>query len=308
MKLTVNSKAFFLAITAILCWSTMGTVFNLTLHYLETPVLLGIASITALLVLMIIILFRKNELFPSDKKSWLSSSIMGFFNPFMYYLILFNAYKILPAQEAMTLNYLWPVMLVIFMAIFTKNKIKLFSYLALLVSFAGVAIIATKGNLLSMQFSNLKGDLLALGSSLFWAGFFILNMKDKREAVQKMFLNFMFATFYIIVYLIFTKNDLALNLKGILGGIYIGTFEMAISFVLWLNALKLASHPERISNLAFLSPFLSLMIIALVLKEKILISTFTGLIFIIAGILVQQYLPDKIKKNILAENFKRETH
>ena len=308
MKLTVNSKAFLLAITAILCWSTMGTAFNLTLRFLETPVLLGIASVTALLILLTIILFQKKELFPSNSKSWFNSALMGFFNPFMYYLILFNAYKVLPAQEAMTLNYLWPVMLVIFMAIFTKTKIKFFSYLALLVSFAGVAIIATKGNLLSMQFSNLKGDLLALGSSLFWAGFFILNMKDKREAVQKMFLNFMFATFYIIVYLIFTKNDLALNLKGILGGIYIGTFEMAISFVLWLNALKLASHPERISNLAFLSPFLSLIIIALVLKEKILISTFTGLIFIIAGILVQQYLPDKIKKNILAENFKRETH
>ena len=297
MKLTVNSKAFFLAITAILCWSTMGTAFNLTLRFLETPVLLGTASVTALLILLTIILFQKKELFPSNRKSWFNSALMGFFNPFMYYLILFNAYKVLPAQEAMTLNYLWPVMLVIFMAIFTKTKIKPLSYLALLVSFLGVAIIATRGNLLSMQFSNLKGDLLALGSSLFWAGFFILNMKDKREAIQKMFLNFFFATIYIIVYLAFTQNRIELNFNGILGGIYIGTFEMAISFVLWLNALKLASHPERISNLAFLSPFLSLMIIALVLKEKILISTFAGLIFIIAGILVQQYLPDKIKKS-----------
>jgi drug/metabolite transporter (DMT)-like permease len=291
MKLTVNSKAFLLAAIAILCWSTMGTAFNLTLRFLETPVLLGIASVTALLILLIILLFQKKELFPSSGKSWLNSAIMGFFNPFMYYLILFNAYKILPAQEAMTLNYLWPVMLVIFMAVFTKTKIKLMSYLALLVSFLGVAIIATRGNLLSMQFSNLKGDLLALGSSLFWAGFFILNMKDKREAVQKMFLNFFFATIYIIVYLIFMQNRIELNFRGILGGIYIGTFEMAVSFVLWLNALKLSSHPERISNLAFLSPFLSLMIIALVLKEKILISTFTGLIFIVAGILIQQYFP-----------------
>lgn len=291
MKLTVNSKAFLLAVTAIMCWSTMGTAFNLTLRFLETPVLLSIASFTALIILAGILLNQKKAFFPHNGRSWLNSAVMGFFNPFMYYLILFNAYAILPAQEAMTLNYLWPVILVIFMAIFTGTKIKPLSYLALLISFLGVAIIATRGNLLSMQFSNFKGDLLALGSSLFWAGFFILNMKDNREAVEKMFLNFFFATIYIAVYLIITKNNFQINTKGMLGAVYIGTFEMAISFVLWLNALKLSPHPERISNLAFLSPFLSLILIAIVLKEKILAATFLGLVFIIAGILIQQYIP-----------------
>lgn len=297
MKLTVNSRALILAAIAILCWSTMGTAFNISLQYIDIPVLLGIACFTAFFILFSIILIQKKELFPTGMKFWLNSALMGFFNPFMYYLILFKAYSILPAQEAMTLNYLWPVTLVIFMAIFTGTRIKLLNYIALLISFLGVAIIATKGNLLSMQFSNVKGDLLALGSSLFWAGFFILNMKDKREAVQKMFLNFLFATIYIIVYLIVTGNPFQITEKGLIGAVYIGTFEMAISFVLWLNALKLSSHPERISNLAFLSPFLSLIIIALVLKEKILPATFVGLIFIVAGILVQQYIPNKIRQN-----------
>ena len=34
---------------------------------------------------------------------------MGLFNPFLYYLVLFKAYDLLEAQEAGTLNYIWPI-------------------------------------------------------------------------------------------------------------------------------------------------------------------------------------------------------
>ena len=33
----------------------------------------------------------------------------GFLNPFLYYIILFKAYSLLPAQEALSLNYTWPL-------------------------------------------------------------------------------------------------------------------------------------------------------------------------------------------------------
>jgi drug/metabolite transporter (DMT)-like permease len=79
-----------------------------------------------------------------------------------------------------------------------------------------------------------------------------------------------------------------LNTKGILGSIYVGCFEMGITFVLWLKALSLASSTARIGNTIYLVPFLSLMVIHLVLGETIYWTTIAGLGIIVSSILYQQ--------------------
>jgi drug/metabolite transporter (DMT)-like permease len=78
--------------------------------------------------------------------------------------------------------------------------------------------------------------------------------------------------------------------QGLAGGIYIGLFEMGITFVLWLNALKYSSTTAKVSNLIYLSPFLSLILIYFTVGETILPSTVIGLSLIVAGIGMQQYL------------------
>jgi len=75
---------------------------------------------------------------------------------------------------------------------------------------------------------------------------------------------------------------------GLAGSIYIGLFEMGITFVVWLEALRSTSYTARISNLVYLSPFLSLLLVSWLVGEKIMMYTLTGLAFIIGGILIQQ--------------------
>jgi drug/metabolite transporter (DMT)-like permease len=77
---------------------------------------------------------------------------------------------------------------------------------------------------------------------------------------------------------------------GLAGAIYIGLFEMGITFVLWLYALKYSSTTAKVSNLIYLSPFISLIIIHFAVGETILPSTVAGLLMIISGIILQQYL------------------
>ena len=72
-----------------------------------------------------------------------------------------------------------------------------------------------------------------------------------------------------------------------LGGMYIGVFEMGVTFLLWTTALALTVHTARIANLVFLSPFLSLVWIYLVLGESVNPATIAGLVLIVCGIVVQ---------------------
>lgn len=74
---------------------------------------------------------------------------------------------------------------------------------------------------------------------------------------------------------------------------YVGLFEMGVTFVLWLSALRLTQNTARISNLIFASPFISLLLLANIIGEEIHPSTLIGLIMIVCGLLIQQFFGKK---------------
>jgi drug/metabolite transporter (DMT)-like permease len=94
---------------------------------------------------------------------------------------------------------------------------------------------------------------------------------------------------YLIIYGIINQKIKIPEFYGLAGAAYIGIFEMGLTFFLWLKALSLSSNTAKVSNLIFLSPFISLIIISLILKETITHSTVIGLILIISGILIQRF-------------------
>ena len=293
--MTRNTKSILLALTAVLLWSTIGSAFKLTLNYLNyTQILLFSSFIAVVFLAILLVVNGKMKLLSSVTfRSVRMSAVMGFLNPFAYYLILLKAYSVLKAQEAVVLNYTWPLILVLLSAIFLKSKITWINLISLAISFSGTFIIATRGDIFSFQFSNPTGIVLALSSALFWASYWLINMKDVRGTEEKIFLNFLFGFIYTLIYSILTNNLIVPGLEATAGVIYIGLFEMGITFVIWLNALKLAVNTAKISNLVYLSPFISLLIVSVAIKEKIMPSTLIGLSLTIGGILLQYLIRKK---------------
>jgi drug/metabolite transporter (DMT)-like permease len=226
--------------------------------------------------------------FSISKKELLQSAIRGALNPFLYYLILFKAYAILPAQEAMTLNYTWPIMLVLLSVPLLKQKLSTKGFLSVIISFFGVILIATKGDLFHFRLSNLYGDMLALSTSIIWALFWIVNLKSKIDESVKLFYSFLFGFIFTLpVAILF--SDFNIEFGPSLGAaIYVGIAEMGITFFFWLHALKLSSRTDKVSQLIFLSPFLSLIFIGTILHEEIHQSTLLGLAFILGGIFINK--------------------
>jgi len=286
-------QAYSYAIFVVLFWATVASAFKISLRYLDFLQLVFFATITSTIVLLIILIIEnKLKLFQTlTKKDCLNSVVLGFLNPFLYYLVLFKAYSLLPAQEAQPLNQTWAIVLSLLSIILLKQKIKLKSILAIFISFIGVIMISTHGKIAQFKFSNPIGVVLALGSAFIWALYWIYNIKDERDEIIKLSLNFVFGSIFIFVMILFVKKMIVPSIQGFIGAIYVGIFEMGITFVLWLKALKLSKTTAQVSNLIYLVPFLSLMVINLTVGEKILPSTIIGLIFIITGIIIQQYNP-----------------
>ena len=271
-------------------WATIPTAFKICLGEMSVLHMLSIASVTSALALLGILLLEKKTslLRLSSPSDLLKSAILGLMNPFIYYLVLLRAYQLLPAQVAQPLNMIWPIILVFLSVPILKQKIAVRSFAALFISFLGVYIISSQGNLFSHNQADTKGVMLATGSSVFWALYFILNVKDKRDEAVKLFLNFMFGSFYLALTLAITGNwPVSVSIRGLSSAIYIGFFEMGITFFFWLKALQLAPSTDKVSNLVYLAPFLSLVFVHFILHEPIYLTTPAGLLLIVSGILMQ---------------------
>jgi len=286
-----QKQSYAYTVIAVLLWSTVASAFKISLRYLDFLQLLFYASITSIIFLFVVLLIQ-NKLYllkSYSRKDYLYSALFGFLNPFLYYIILFKAYSLLPAQEAQPLNYTWPIMLVLLSIPLLGQKVGRKSFFAIGISFLGVLTISTQGNILGFRFTNFNGALLALGSAVIWALFWIYNKRDKRDDIAKLLLNFIFGFVYLLVVLLFFSKITIPDIKGFLGATYVGLFEMGITFVLWSKALKLSKTTTKISNFIYLVPFLSLMWVHFFVGETILPATVIGLIFIVAGIVLQQY-------------------
>ena len=150
-----QKRAYFRAFVAVLFWSTSASAFKITLRYLDVFSLLFYASLTSTAAFFVYLSFSKKlSLLKSlSKKDYLYSALLGFLNPFLYYAVLLKAYSILPAQEAQPLNFVWPITLVLLSIPLLHQKIKSKDILATFISFAGVIVISTRGDILGFKFT-----------------------------------------------------------------------------------------------------------------------------------------------------------
>jgi len=289
-------KAYLFAIMSILCWSSISTAFKLSLYHLIPVGLLLIASLTATIFLGIAWVFRQHEAISVKTfiRNIRQSLLPGLLNPFVYYLIL-------RAQEAQALNYTWAIVLAMFSILLLKEKFRIIDLGSLLLSFLGVLIISTRGSLGSIRFDDGWASFFALFSSIIWAAYWILSLKDKRPALQKLFFNFLIGFVAIAVYASLTKvllfTPAAKLVPALLGGAYVGIFEMGLTFLLWFKALELTENTAKIANLIFLTPFISLLFIAQILHESIHPATLAGLMLIVLSNLIQKGVFSFSKRN-----------
>lgn len=290
MNMNKAGKSYLYALIAIFFWATVPTAFKISLNELSVLQMLTIASVTSALILFAAVLYENKLrlLLSSGIGELVHSALLGLINPFIYYIILLNAYSLLPAQVAQPLNMIWPIILVFLSVPVLKQKIPAKSFIVLFISFIGVYVISSQGNLFNPGHSNIKGVILATGSSVFWAFYFIMNVLDKRDESVKLFLNFLFGSAYLLIAMGVTGGfNETFTLKGIGASVYIGLFEMGITFLFWLKALQMATSTDKVSNLVYLAPFLSLIFVHFILGEKIYYTTLAGLLMIIIGILIQ---------------------
>ena len=285
-----SSQAYIYAALSVILWGTIPTAFKIAISELSIVTMLGIATLVSMLVLFIILAAsgKIKLLGEMSRQEILWSALLGLINPVLYYLMLLTAYIRLPGQVAQPVNMIWPVILVFLSMPILHQRIPARSFAALFISLLGVYIIASQGAPLSPGRSDALGVILALASGVLWALYFVLNVRDSRDEAVKLFANFAFGSAYMIIAMAINGSfHEAISFSGAAASVYIGIFEMGITFWLWLRALQLATTSDKISNLIFFAPFISLILLHFIIGEPVYYTTPVGLIIIIASVLFQ---------------------
>lgn len=282
--MSTESKAVGFGLAAVLCWSTVATAFKIALSHQTVVQLLFTATVTSTVFLACLLLYqgRLAIAISALKHNWKMAMLCGALNPLLYYVVLLSAYDLLPAQVAQPINYTWAIVLAFMAVPFLGQKLSKADFVALFICYSGVLVISS-GAGGDNQEATLRGVLLALLSTVIWAAYWILNSRDKRAPTIALFQNFLCA----LPIAAMLAWPWSFNQAALVAGAYIGVFEMGLAFVFWLHAMKATSNTSRISNLIFLSPFISLILIYFILGERIHLNTYAGLILILGGIYIQ---------------------
>ncbi len=288
-------KTYFYAGVSIFCWSTVAATCKILLHELNNMQLLWMNSLIAGLFLLFLNIclgnFKKYKNY--KLKDYFIMVAIGIPSTIFYYMFYYAGTDILPASQAFIINYLWPIMSVLFACIILKEKLTAKKLIAILISFFGV-IVVIGADIKDFNGQMLLGALCCILGAVSYGIFTALNQKMNYNKSMTLMVSY-FATFIFTTLVNLINGDMFIpGTNQILGFVWNGVFTVAIANTFWVMALE-NGKTEKVSNLAYITPFLSLVWTYLFLNEEIKLNSLIGLIIIIFGILIQMKEKERSK-------------
>ena len=281
-------KSYLYAGITVLIWSTLATVAKMVLDDIPSFQVLAVSSALAFVFLLAVNIVSGSikEIKRYRAKEYLMMTGLGFLGLFMYSALYYYGISVLSSQEACILNYLWPMMIVVFACVLLREKLTVRKVIAMLMSFAGIVVLSL-GNGGADSGNKLFGFLACVTAAVCYGLFSVLNKKHTLDqGVTMMWSWLTVAVCSTVAGLIFEKWQPISGAQWA-GVAWLGIALNAVAYLLWALALKGARDSAKIANLAYLVPFLSILLSAVVLKERITINAVIAIVLIIGGILLQ---------------------
>lgn len=281
-------RVYFYAVSAVLIWSTLAAMAKSLLTVIPTFEALFLSSLIASVFLLVQQGVRRGlRVFRAyDWRGYLAMAALGFIGLFVYSGLYFYGLTQLTSQEACILNYLWPMMIVLFAALLLGERITLRTAAALLLSFSGVLVL-TLGGEGRADGNAVLGALACVLAALCYGLFCVLNRKRNVDATVLMTVAWGVTALCALSVMLMAETWVALSWTQWAGMLWFGIFINAVGYLWWTMALQQAQNAAMVANLAYFVPLLSLVVSAVTLGEEMSRAALLALVLIMGGILLQ---------------------
>ena len=165
--------ALFCGVVAIALWSTLAL---LTVSTRALPVYQTLA-ISFLVAGLFGVLYALRSGGVAALRHPLAATALATFALFAYHALYFMAFRRAPAVEVNLINYLWPVLIVLFAALLTRHRPTPQAWIATLLGLAAVFLVISRGQGIRIAPEYAAGFALALGAAVLWALYSVLNRR-----------------------------------------------------------------------------------------------------------------------------------
>ncbi|SEL64330.1 DMT family transporter [Acinetobacter sp. DSM 11652] len=284
MALSDRAQGYFFLITTMCIWGGFTLTARLNaLWHINTWDIVALRFSLAFLILMPILLYRREASFLLKKEPFILAMIGGV----IYCLLAYSAFHYAPtAHAAIFLNGCIPICTAIVAFILMKQAFDRHTWASLLIMITVLGIMS----LLMYRESGIPfgaGDGLFFLSAIFWAIFTVLLRKFQLSAWQAMCgVAIWSAVIYVPIYVLFLPKDLSTPEPQhlLFQTIFHGIFVVIIATLTYVEAIKRlgAFKAGSITNLA---PFLAAILAVPLLNEPLSIAMLFGLLGMAIGAL-----------------------
>ena len=278
------SSNFYAAVTIIL-WGAMPALTKDLLNALPSFETLAISSLFAFLFLFVVN-WRARSLKNLSTEKIFTAAWLGFLGLFLYSAFFYYGLARMTSQEACILNYLWPLMIVLFSCPILNEKLTRRKLLAVGMSFIGIVLVMFGGVEDNFSAEKIWGALSCVVAAACYGLFSVLNKLRRLE--QKLAMMIIWATTaacaFIAGYLF--EQWLLPSVGQFFGLLWLGVLIDAVAYLTWALALEKTSNTAWTANLAYLVPILAILISTFAFGDELSLAVIPALILIIGGIFI----------------------
>ncbi len=172
-----SPRATLIGSIALLLWATLALLTSLA-SSLPPFQLVAMAFALAAIASFARWIARGEAIGPKLRQP-LGAWALGVGGLFGYHFCYFVALRLAPPLEANLLNYLWPLLIVLFSALLPGGGLRTRHVVGAFAGLAGAVVLIAGGERVEIDIHHAWGDALALACAAIWAGYSVLNRRHR---------------------------------------------------------------------------------------------------------------------------------
>lgn len=291
INLSIALNKIWKPLVSVILW---GASFVATKSLLDTLTPLGLILIRlffGITAALIIALFRKRS-FALRKKDLKGIFILAVIS-ISHLWIQVTGMQYTSASNTGWIIGIIPVIMAIMGYLFYRERMTGLQIIGAIISFGGLLVLISEGNLTSINFISNYGDLLVFGSAFTWSIYSFYGRKVTLDYPPSLTILYLFVTMFVLLAPATISSDFInkltiLNITDWSALLFLGILCSGVAYVLWAEAMS-EMPANRVGAFLYLEPFVTVFTAWLLLHEEItLLMMVSGIVIIIGVIIVNR--------------------
>ncbi|MBN1222220.1 MAG: DMT family transporter [Candidatus Aminicenantes bacterium] len=277
-----------LMIMVILFWALNFSFLKIVFREMAPLGFNGIRMLLASLVLILILLFKGENLKIERKDFWILVGL-GVCGNTVFQLLFIHGLDLTTASNSSIIVALAPALIALLSSFLKHEKLHMLAWAGIVLSFVGFyLVISIKSGGVQFSRQSLQGDLLVFCGNIFWAIYTVFSkpMLNRISPLKFAALTMSFGTFFYLPFCVKDMMDIsfeAISVRVWAILLYSAIFSLVIPYIVWYASVKRVGN-SKTAIYDNLIPVLTILFAYMLLDERITPVQAVGTVVILAGV------------------------